>query len=199
MNSATRFAIAAALLAAPLAAMPAAAFAQPAQSQFTGLKLSGDRPIQIESDKLEVHQNEHTAVFTGNVTVVQGDTLMKAGTMTVHYSQDEKSGTASDSASALPSGSSNIERIEAEGKVYVKSEDQVATGDRGSFDMKTEVLVLSGDQVVLTQGENVVVGCKLTVYTRSGEAKLDGCGRKGESGGRVKMLLKPESKQNQNR
>ncbi|TKB29938.1 MAG: LPS ABC transporter substrate-binding protein LptA, partial [Mesorhizobium sp.] len=36
-------------------------------SQLSGLKLSGDKPIQIESDKLEVRQADSIAVFTGNV------------------------------------------------------------------------------------------------------------------------------------
>ena len=68
----------------------------------------------------------------------------------------------------------------------------IATGDMGTFDMKAEVLVLTGKEVVLTQGENVVVGCKLTVQMKTGKSQLDGCGGK-ESGGRVKMLLQPGS------
>ena len=50
-----------------------------------GMKLSGDKPIQIESDKLEVHQNDNTAIFSGNVNVVQGNTTLKSGRMVVHY------------------------------------------------------------------------------------------------------------------
>ena len=57
-----------------------------ATSQVSGLKLSGDKPIQIESDKLEVRQAESIAVFTGNVNVVQGPTVLKAGKMTVYSS-----------------------------------------------------------------------------------------------------------------
>lgn len=188
---------AAAMLAAML--LPGTAGAQQT-NQLTGLKLSGDKPIQIESDKLEVDQSKNVAVFTGDVSVVQGPTLLKAGRLTVHYRNDgEKEGSAdaSSGAAAAP-GASDIERLEADGKVYVKSEDQVATGDHGSFDMKSQVLILSGDRVVLTQGENVIVGCKLTVHTQSGQARLDGCDKQGADS-RVKMLLKPESKdQNKN-
>jgi lipopolysaccharide export system protein LptA len=46
-------------------------------SRATGLKLSGDQPIQIESDKLEVREADSVAVFSGNVSVVQGKTLLK--------------------------------------------------------------------------------------------------------------------------
>ncbi|TWG91320.1 lipopolysaccharide export system protein LptA [Mesorhizobium sp. J18] len=164
-----------------------AAQAQQADNRLTGLKLSGDQPIQIESDNLEVRENEGVAVFTGNVSVVQGPTLLKSGTMTVYYAKD---------GGSAATGTSNIERLEVDDKVYVKSENQVATGDHGAFDMKTEILVLSGEEVVLSEGENVIVGCKLTVQMQTGQATLEGC-NEGKSGGRVKMLLKPGSQERQ--
>ena len=151
------------------------------QNRMSGLKMSGDQPIQIESDRLEVREKESVAVFSGNVSVVQGPTLLKAGKLTVYYA----SGTGS-----ATTGSAAIERLEVDGKVYVKSEDQVATGDRGTFNMKTEILVLSGKEVVLSQGTNVLVGCKLTIDMKTGEANVEGCG------GRVKGLFQPGS-QNQ--
>lgn len=170
--------VAAALMA--LAAAPAVA-QDKGGNRLTGLKLSGDKPIQIESDKLEVRDADRIAIFTGNVNVVQGDTLLKAGKMTVHYANSQ--------GQAVP-GSSNIERMEVDGKVYVKSKEQEATGDRGTFDMATEVLVLTGKEVVLTEGPNVIVGCSLTVQMKTGQAKLDGCG---QGSGRVKMLMQPKS------
>lgn len=170
-------------LAGAFLALTAGAFAQQQSGSLTGLKLDGDEPIQIESDHLEVRENEGIAIFTGNVAVVQGPTLMRSGKMTVYY--DRSSGSAT-------TGSADIDRIEVEEKVYVRSENQVATGDRGSFDMKSEVLVLTGNEVVLSEGDNVVVGCKLTVLMATGQATLDGCGA-ASGGGRVKMLLKPGS------
>lgn len=154
--------------------------------RMTGLKLDGNQPIQIESDQLEVREGDSVAVFSGNVSVVQGPTLMRSGKMTVYY--DSNGGSAT-------TGSANIDRLEVEGKVYVRSETQVATGDRGSFDMKSEVLVLTGNEVVLTEGDNVVVGCRLTVRMATGHAQLEGCASAGaQSGtGRVRMLLRPGS------
>ena len=168
------------LAAAMLTLTAAAAFGQ--QGGMTGLNLSGDEPIQIESDHLEVRENDGIAIFTGNVAVVQGDMLMRSGKMTVYY--DNEGGSVS-------TGAANIDRLEVENKVYVKSEAQVATADTGSFDMKSEVLVLSGKEVVLSEGDNIIVGCKLTVQMATGLANLEGCGDSG--GGRVKMLLKPAS------
>lgn len=155
-------------------------------SQLSGLKLSGDKPIQIESDKLEVRQADSVAVFTGNVSVVQGPTVLKSGKMTVYYVRDAGAAKGTEAAGAAMTGSADIDRLEVDNKVYIKSDDQVATGDRGSFDMKTEVLVLSGSKVVLSQGDNVLVGCKLTVQMKSGLAQVDPCG-----GGRVMMSITP--------
>lgn len=175
-----------------LAATPVAA--QQTKSNFGGLKISGDQPIEIESDKLEVRDTDGVAIFTGNVNVVQGPTLMKAGRMMVYYARKE--GAATTTAAAGP-GSGNIDRLEVDGKVYVKSETQVATADQATFDMGSEILVMTGKEVVLTDGPNVIVGCKLTVRMGTGEATLDGCGTGGQQdkGGRVKMLLQPKATQ----
>ncbi len=185
----------------PLAGLTAVlvlALAIPAAAQergrMTGIKLSSDEPINIESDRLEVFENEGRAIFTGNVNVVQGSTTMRSAEMTVYYDNEGGGEEESSASSAGPAGSSDIERIEVEGKVYVKSENQVATGDAGTFDMKTEVLTLTGDEVVLSEGENVIVGCKLTVQMATGMARLDGCAT-AEGGGRVKMLLQPGSRE----
>lgn len=148
-------------------------------SRLDGLALSGDQPIQIESDTLQVQDEKGTATFSGNVKVVQGDTTMQSGHMIVHYAKDDGSATT---------GTSEIDRIDVTDKVYIKSEKQQATADKGVFDMKAETVQLTGDRVVLSEGDNVLVGCKLTVFVQTGEAKLEGCG------GRVNMQLDPKSR-----
>jgi lipopolysaccharide export system protein LptA len=160
-----------------LAGAAAPAIAQTATQGRLGLKMSGNEPIQIESDRLEVREKESIAIFSGNVSVVQGPTLLKAGKLTVYY--------AKDGGGSAATGSAAIDRLQVDGKVYVKSDNQVATGDSGTFDMKTEILVLSGKEVVLSEGTNVLVGCKLTVDMKTGEANVEGCG------GRVKGLFQP--------
>lgn len=176
-------ALAACALAA-LAAAPAAA-QEAATGRLQGLSLNSGLPIQIESDRLEVLDGESKAIFDGNVNVSQGPTLLKAGKMTVFYANDGSGGSAA-------TGSAAIDRLEVEDKVYIKSDTQVATGDRGTFDMTTEVLVLSGKEVVLSEGKNVLVGCKLTVNMKSGRAQVEGCKERG----RVMMSIQPGS-QNQ--
>jgi lipopolysaccharide export system protein LptA len=57
--------------------------------------------------------------------------------------------------------------------------------------MANEVLVLTGEKVVLSDAENVFIGCKLTVQMKNGQAKLDSCGR------RVRIQLDPKSRSKQ--
>lgn len=154
-----------------------------AQTSSTGIKLDGDKPIQIESDKLEVREQENKAIFTGNVSVVQGETLMKAGIMTVFYAANSGGGAAA-------TGSQQIDRLEVANKVYIKSDNQVATGDEGTFDVKTNTFTLKGKEVVLTDGGNVAQGCSLIVNTVTGRSELQSCG------GRVKVQLAPSNQGN---
>lgn len=157
-----------------------AALGQNGEGQLSGIQLSGDQPIQIESDKLEVREEESIAIFTGNVNVKQGTSLLKSGRMTVYYAKE---------GGSAATGSANIERLVVDDKVYLQSEGQVATGDRGTFDMKSEVLELTGKEVVLSEGANVLVGCKLTVQMKTGRAQVTACG------GRVQMSITPSSAQ----
>ncbi|MBO6718057.1 MAG: LPS ABC transporter substrate-binding protein LptA [Rhizobiaceae bacterium] len=172
-------------LAAIAAAAVLLAGAGGAMAQGQGALLSGDAPIEIVSDKLEVRDQENLAIFTGNVSLVQDTFLLRTIRMVVYYT--------SSGEGSLSSSNTQVDRIEAEGKVYVKSNEQVATGDYGTFEMATGLMVLTGKEVVLTEGDNVVVGCKLTMNMDSGASQVDGCG---DDSGRVRMLLQPESQGN---
>ena len=88
---------------------------------------------------------------------------------------------AAPDAKFIGGGTSQIDRIEASGKVYIKSADQVATADTANFNMKTQIAVLNGN-VVLSQGENVARGPMLTIHMDTGVAQFTG---------RVKMLMAP--------
>lgn len=172
-----------------LASLTGTASAQSTSKQMDGMKLSNDKPIQIQSDQLEIKDNEKKAYFTGNVEVVQGTTTMKAMKMVVLYKGDPAGGTSGGSGAA--SGKQDIDKIFIDGKVVLNSGQQTATGDQGEYDMASQMLTLTGKQVVLTDGPNVLTGCKLVVRVDSGEAKLDNCGK------RIQILLDPKSKPQQ--
>lgn len=171
--------IAAVLIAAGLLAPVSGAWAQATESRMSGLALSADEPIQIESDLLKINDEASQATFTGNVKVVQGDTVLQAGEMIVSYTKG---------GGSVSSGSADISEIELFKNVVIQSGTQTATAETGNFNMANEVLVLKGEKVVLTDSDNVFIGCKLTVQMKNGQAKLDSCGR------RVMIQLDPKSR-----
>jgi len=177
----TRISVAA-IAAGFVACLTVGAQAQTTTSSLDGMKLSGDQPIQIESDQLEIKDQEKKAFFSGNVKVVQGTTTMKAGKMTVLYKGE---------GGSMTSGDADIDKIFLENTVLLTSGTQQATAEKGEFDMAAQTFVLSGKQVVLSEGANVFKGCKLTVLMATGEAKLDSCG------GRVEIMLDPKSRPKQ--
>lgn len=173
---------AAAAIVTVLAGMTSVALAQSARStNMSGIALSGDEPIQIESNELQIREQEKTAEFTGNVKAVQGKTQLRAGRMIVHYTGE---------GSSVSGGNTDIESIDVLDKVLLSTDTQQATADKGRFDMAAQTFVLEGKEVVLSEGQNVFVGCKLTVFMQTGEAKLESCGR------RVQIQLDPKSQQN---
>jgi len=147
---------------------------------FEGMSNSKE-PIQIEADRLEVIDPQGVAMFEGNVNVVQGTTILKTSRLKVSYArQGENTGAGG-----------NVRKIEASGKVAVRSGDQAATADSAVVNMQSKTALLSGN-VTVSQGSNIVTGCKLSIDLANNSAKLEPCGG-AASGGRVKMLFTPGS------
>jgi lipopolysaccharide export system protein LptA len=191
-----------AFITGALALVLSVAGAAAQSTTMPGMKLSSDQPIQIESNKLEIHDQEHTALFTGDVKVVQGTTTLQAGKMTVYYKDKAKQPGAEAAAApaapaaakqpdSLASGSADIDKILVTDKVYLTSGTQTATADDGNFDMTSQVFILTGKKVILTDGPNVFTGCQLTVHMATGQAELESCG------GRVQIQLDPKSQPSQ--
>jgi lipopolysaccharide export system protein LptA len=186
------FGAAGALLALLALACPAA-WAQAPIGGFSGLSSSDSKkPIDIESDRLEVDDKKHTAIFIGNVSVTQGDNNLKAQRLEVFYESANqtqgagKGGQASKGAKPVksasagaptdPVSSGQIKLIHASGgKVVVTStkDRQEATGDDAVYDVKAQKITLSGKEVWLSQGQNKIQGRKLVIDLATGQTKLD--------------------------
>jgi len=135
--------------------------------------------------------------------VIIGDTDMKCNVLVVFYedsSQQSGGATAAQAnagqqaaaaPSAFGSGSSQIKRMEAKGGVVVTQKDQIATGERGDFDMKTNTVTLTGN-VVLTKGQDVLRGQKLVVNLTDGVSKMDSGGTGGQQ---IEMMINPRQDQ----
>ena len=154
-------------------------FSQSAGGAFKGIG-NNDDPIQIEADKLEIIDDENTALLTGNVSVVQGETLMQATRIKVFYERASEEGQTK----------SGIRRIEASGKVAVRSGENKVSADQATINMISETVLMTGN-VIVSQTGNVLSACKVTVNLKTNVSNVTPCA---SSSDRVKILLTPKSK-----
>ena len=169
--------------------MIAAVFAsQYANAQSFGGAFDGigdnNEPIQIEADSLQVIDDQNTALLTGNVSVVQGSTILKARTIKVFYLRKGQRDRSK----------SGVRRIEASGKVAVRSRDNYASADKAVVDMLAETVTMNGN-VYISQGNNIANGCVLTINLKTSVSHIKPCKASGNSGSkRVKLLLEPKKR-----
>ncbi len=154
-----------------------AATAQVSGQAFEGFRGSSDEPISIEADDLEVLDGEARAIFTGNVNVRQGGSLIVTSRLVVHYL---KGGNG---------GQNDIEKLDLSGGLVVTSDNNTISAEEGTYLVTTEDITLTGD-VVVSQGESIAKGCKLVANMKTNKARLQACdGQKG----RVRSVFKPGS------
>ena len=168
-----------AALAAALLLATAPAHAQISGEAFSGFGGGSKAPVQIDADALEVVDGENRAIFSGNVRVQQGDSVIETTRLEVIY--------AKGGSNAEGSTPGNISKLNLSGGVIARSGGNTAQGDSGSFDVAKEIVTLSGD-VTLSQGSNVAKGCKLVAQLKTNQARLTRC-----PGGRVRTVLTPGS------
>jgi lipopolysaccharide export system protein LptA len=207
------------LLAAGVMLSAAVLFAAHAWGQTPGTGFSGvsgsnsKKPIDIESDRLEVDDKKHLAVFIGNVSATQGDYNLRSRVLEVTYEnasqatgQDQAAPSGAKSAksakaavspakaadpnaTADPLTSGQIKFIHATGgKVLLtsKKDQQEATGDEAFYDVKGQKITMTGEEVILTQKKNIVKGKKLLIDLATGRATVD------PDKGRVKAVFEQE-------
>ncbi|MGH6904779.1 MAG: LptA/OstA family protein [Geminicoccaceae bacterium] len=179
----------AAIVAAALAFASSATTAARAQS----LQHDTSLPIEITADILEVVQDQRIAIFTGNVDAVQGDMVLSADQLRVHYGDAGDAAPAGPAAPAAP-GAGSIRRIEAEGNVFLSSPGETAQGTAGVYDVASNRVTMAG-AVVLTREDNVIRGERLEIDLVSGRSQIFAAVPSTEGGTppqRVRALFVPE-------
>lgn len=155
------------LIAAALPGLaPVAGHAQTAQVTFGALKADPTQPVEVTSDQLNVSQTDGTAVFSGNVVVVQGSMRLAASAVKVVYAQGDQS---------------KIDRLEAEGGVTLTDGTDAAESATAVYTVASGEVVMRGD-VLLTQGPSTIAGQALWVDLNTGTGRMEG---------RVKTVLTP--------
>jgi lipopolysaccharide export system protein LptA len=123
-------------------------------------------PIHITADQLLSDTQNRSAEFSGNVKVVQGQTIITANRLILIYNRG---------ASAEKStGTDSIERIEANGNVRIEMDGRVAESDRAIYRTDDRTLVLSGEGSKVISGKDVIESSKITFYRDTGNVKMEG-------------------------
>lgn len=152
-------------LAAATVALALTATAGGSDAQSRGS--NANAPIGWGAWEVE-YRPDGTLTLTRDVELTQGQNRFRA---------DRMSGV----------NQSGQSRIEATGNVYFITPTQTIRGDRATYDTAAATIVVTGD-VILTQGENVMTGSRLTYNVRTESARIDG----GQNG-RVRGVFYPES------
>lgn len=144
-------------LATSLSLFAAHVSAQDATIAFGDLDQDTTLPVEVQADQLAVNNSDGTAVFSGNVRVVQGEMVMAAGEVLVKYGTDQKS----------------IDQLIASGGVTITNLGDAAESKEAVYTIDSGVIVLSGD-VMLTQGPSAMAGQKLTIDLKAGTGVMEG-------------------------
>lgn len=137
--------------------LPAAAAAQGAGFSLSGGGIDTDAPVEITADSLSLDQSSGSAVFDGNVLVVQGDLRLSAGRIEVAYGTE----------------GGGIERLIATGGVTLVTPDEAAEAASATYDVAGGRVVMEGD-VLLTQGAASIAGDRLVFDIEAGTGRVEG-------------------------
>lgn len=151
------------LLLLATAASPAAQERRPLTTP-----LNTSEKINITADTLEADNKERRFVFRGNVKVVQGDTVVTADALAIHYGGNQ---AAAQDKVAPESGS--IEKIEATGNVVILFDGRTAKTDKAVYRSDQEILQLIGEKSTVADGPNRIVGSKITLYRNEDRIKVE--------------------------
>lgn len=127
-----------ALAQAPAPPAPAPAPAPtPAQDGANTNSNLGSGPVTIEADRgIEWRRNENLYEAVGNAKAVRGRVTVTADRLIAHY-REAQEGT-------------DIYKVEAIGNVVIATPTERATGERGTYDVDKQVMVLTGRNLKFT-------------------------------------------------
>ena len=132
-------------------------FSAVAQEAPAGKPLpDSENPIRITADSLITDPKNKTAEFTGHVLATQGDTTITSDKLKVYYKKGNPSGPAS--------GMDAIVRMVAQGTVKIVLADTVAHTEHAEYFADQRIVVLTGPNSRIIDGNNTISGQKITLY-----------------------------------
>lgn len=136
--------------------LPVTTYAQ-TNINLGGMEVDTSAAVELTADSLSIDQASGTAVFDGNVMIVQGDLRLTAGRVEVIYGAD----------------TSEISRLLASEGVTFVTADDAAEAQQADYDIASGLLVMTGD-VLLTQGPSAISAGQMTINVTDGTATMEG-------------------------
>ncbi len=122
-----------------------------------GITVDDTAAVEVAADNLSVDQHTGTAIFSGNVVIVQGEMKVSAANVEVSYAE----------------ATGSISRLVATGGVTFVTATEAAEAKNADYDLATGTLTLTGD-VLLTQGLSAISSEKMVVNIADGSAVMEG-------------------------
>jgi len=118
------------------------------------------KPIEILADSMEWNKQLGQAIAKGNARAIQDQTTLKANKIIAILNEDN---------------SQQIKELQAIGKVKFLKDKQLATGDRATYYINEEKVIITGN-VELKRDGNIIKGEKLIIDFLSGLSKMEASG-----------------------
>lgn len=136
-------------------------------------------PVMIGSDTYSMDQKSLTQTFVGRVQIQQADSRLQADQITITHLK-----------SAGGNGMGEVSLIEARGNVYYVTPQESIRGDMAVYTATSDIMVITGE-VILTQGQNVMEGNRLTVEVKAEKTTMDASAST-RTRGRVRGVFYPK-------
>lgn len=147
---------------------------------LTGSDLKIETPTEYltATEKIEFFAADNKLSAVGSAVAVRGHDRLEATALNAFFTKD--------AAEKM-----TLDKLTAEGGVTIRTINEVITGDKGSYDVRAEKAVLTGN-VKVRQGENWLTGTRADVDMKTGISHLY-APDKGAGDGRVKGVFYPKT------
>ncbi|MCX2559864.1 hypothetical protein OQ252_00415 [Acetobacter farinalis] len=143
------------------------------------LKLTTPQDVLTARDSMEYYSQQRISIGRGNATVTTNDNRQIRADVLVGYSAppdqsakpaDQKA-AGQTSSDPLANGSGKLEKVNAFGHVWVRTQTETVTGDRGVYVPDTGIARIVGN-VHITRGPNQIQGAAAIINMHTGLATM---------------------------
>jgi lipopolysaccharide export system protein LptA len=123
-----------------------------------GAKGGERQPVEGTAQAMTYDEAKRQAVYRGDAVIRQADVVVRGPEATLTFTADGR----------------ELEKVEAGSPVEIQQGTRKASGERGTYDPREELLVVVGEKVVLRDEGQVVRGRKLTFKVGDERVVVDG-------------------------